>query len=170
MFFPVVIATVLLIIIGMSGGVVLAWYHKGKKTDNQGQSSDGPTSGTVTLTAPSSPFSSGSGEPCRPETQQIAPAHGAKGVLWIRLLLRTKESAVWICADDAGKLWYQANRGGEHATWIEGRTALFLAGVLPDGNGGYQVTADDGTLFSINAQRLRIVHKDGTIEVQDALP
>ncbi|MDT5031431.1 MAG: hypothetical protein QOC94_1602 [Actinoplanes sp.] len=168
LFFPVVIATVLLIIIGMSGGISLAWYHNARKTDNPGQSSGTPTG--VPYSEDPSAVPSGSGKPCRPETQQVAPSYGAEGTLRIRLLLRTKDSAVWICADETGNLWYQANRGGEHATWIEGQTALFLPGVQSDGQGGYVVTARDGTVFSITAQRLRILHKDGTIEVQNAVP
>jgi hypothetical protein len=34
---------------------------------------------------------------------------------------------------------------------------------------GYVVQADDGTTFSIDSRRLRIVHKDGKIEVQTAV-
>jgi hypothetical protein len=85
-------------------------------------------------------------------------------------VLTTKYSTVWICQDDAGQLFYQANRGGEHGTWIEGSTALFLPGVKPDGKGGYVVAADQGkTQFQISSTQLVIVHKDGTREVQPAV-
>ena len=49
-------------------------------------------------------------------------------------------SAVWICRDEAGALYYHANRGGGRATWIEDQTALFLPDVRRDGD-GYVVTA-----------------------------
>jgi len=94
---------------------------------------------------------------------------GAQGTLRIQLLLRTKSSAVWICEDEGGRYYYHANRGGEDAVWIERKTALFLTGVQPDGNGGYLATAADGTTFAITRRQLVIVHKDGRREVQDAV-
>ena len=62
------------------------------------------------------------------------------------------------------------NRGGEDAKWVENETALFMPNVQSDGDGGYEVTATDGTTFSIDSFRLHIVHKDGTEENQDAYP
>jgi hypothetical protein len=72
---------------------------------------------------------------------------------------------VYICADRAGALYYHANNGGD--TWIEGETALFLPNVVQDAD-GYRVTAGDGTTFSVNRERLFIVHKDGRPETQPA--
>jgi hypothetical protein len=46
---------------------------------------------------------------------------------------------------------------------------LILNNVQSDGAGGYNVTAADGTTFSINSKRLRIVHKDGRVEIQLAV-
>ena len=159
LFFPVVIATVFLTIIGMSAGIAIASWHKAQEQGNQPQT---PIPSVVTST-PSDP-------PCRPETQLVAPHFGAQGTLRIKLLLRTKTSAIWICADEAGQLFYHANRGGEEAKWVENETALFLPNVQEDGEGGYEVTATDGTTFSINSSRLHIVHKDGTEENQPAYP
>ena len=159
LFFPVVIATVFLTIIGMSAGIALASWHKGQQQADQTQGAG------ATTEVPTTP----SAEPCRPETQKIAPGYGAQGTLRIKLLLRTTSgTAVWICADDAGQLFYHANRDGEDAKWIEGTTALFLPGVQSDGVGGYEVIADDGTTFSINSSRLYIVHKNGKPETQPA--
>jgi len=159
LFFPVVIATVFLTIIGMSAGIALASWHKGQQQTSQAQ---GAGTTTDVSTTPSA-------EPCRPETQAIAPSQGAHGTLWIKLLLRTtSRTAVWICEDEAGQLFYHANRGGEDAEWIEGKTALFMAGVQPDDAGGYEVTASDGTTFSINSSRLYIVHANGKPETQPA--
>jgi hypothetical protein len=160
LFFPVVIATVFLTIIGMSAGIAIASWHQGRKQDSSGQIGTTPA---VTESTPS-------GDACRSETQLVAPGFGAQGTLRIQLLLRTKTSAVWICEDEAGHFFYHANRGGENAKWIENQTALFLADVQPDGAGGYHVTANDGTTFSINAERLLIVHKDGRTENQPAYP
>ena len=154
-----VIATVFLTIIGMSAGIALASWHKGQQQTNQAQG--GGTTTDVSTTP--------SAEPCRAETQAIAPSQGAHGTLWIKLLLRTTSgTAVWICEDETGQLFYHANRGGEDATWIEGQTALFMKGEQTDGRGGYEVTAKDGTTFSVNSSRLYIVHKDGRPETQPA--
>jgi hypothetical protein len=159
LFFPVVIATVLLTIIAMSAGVALAAWHKQQNQDIQAQN---PNQSVTVPTTPSAPE-------CRPETQQAAQRFNPQGTLRIQLLLRTATSAVWICADDAGQLFYHANKGGENATWIENKTALILNNVQSDGAGGYNVTAADGTTFSINSKRLRIVHKDGRVEIQLAV-
>jgi hypothetical protein len=163
LFFPVVIATVFLTIIGMSAGIALASWHQDQNLNNQGQSS-----GTPPATAPASPESTA--EPCPPQTQTIAEQKGnAQGTLRTVLVLVTKSSTIWICKDDAGQLFYQANRGDADSEWIEGQTALFLTGVQSDGAGGYRVTDAKGTTsFSINSTRLRIVHKDGSVETQPA--
>jgi hypothetical protein len=162
LFFPVVIATVFLTIIGMSAGIALASWHKSENTDKAGQSSSTP------IVAPAS--SAPAAEPCPAQTQTIAQEKGgAQGTLRIVLMLTTKSSTVWICSDADGQLFYQANRGDADSEWIEGQTALFLTGVQSDGAGGYQVTDANGTTsFSINSTRLRIVHKDGSVETQPA--
>jgi hypothetical protein len=156
LFFPVVIATVFLSIIGMSAGLVLGSRHSDHETVTQPQYTT-PTAPTPTA------------KPCRPETQQMGRTYGASGTLRIELLLRTSTSTVWICSDDAGRLYYHANRGGEDARWVENETALFMPGVQRNGD-GYVVQAQDGTTFSIDSRRLRIVHKDGKLEVQTAVP
>ena len=97
----------------------------------------------------------------------MARRFDAAGTLRVEVLLRTRTWAVWICEDEAGRLYYHANRGGENATWIEGRTALFLPDVRHRG-GEYVVTAPDGTSFSVTRQRLLIVHTDGREEIQEA--
>jgi len=162
LFFPVVIATVFLTIIGMSAGIALASWHKAQKTGDQPQSISTPTYEPPTSPAPS-------GEPCRPESQSMGRQAGAQGVLRIQLLLRTKSSAVWICEDEGGRYYYHANKVSADDEWTEGVTALFLTGVQPDGSGGYAVIAADGTAFTITKQRLVIVHRDGRKEVQEAV-
>jgi hypothetical protein len=154
LFFPVVIATVLLSIIGMSAGLMLGSRHV------TGTNAAAPSDSSQT-TASAAPA-------CRSETQAMGRKAGAAGTLRVELELRTASSTVWICSDAAGRLYYHANRGGADARWVEGSTALFLAGVHRDGD-GYAVTASNGTTFSINARRLRIVHADGRQETQRAV-
>ncbi|WP_412742664.1 hypothetical protein [Krasilnikovia sp. MM14-A1004] len=155
LFIPVAIATVFLIIIGVSAGLALAsWRGKGT-TDKHGLNAPIPD---VIQTQPA----------CRPETQNMGTKFNASGTLRIALLVRTKTSAIWICKDDRGALFYHANRGGESAPWIEGQTALFLTGVRQDGD-EYDVTAADGTVFQLSREQLRIIHKDGRVEIQDAV-
>jgi hypothetical protein len=161
LFFPVVIATVLLSIIGMSAGLVLGSRHKQSDTAATPSGQGQYTAPEVTPTS--------TAEPCPEQTQAMGQKMGATGVLRIELELRTKYSTVWICQDDAGRLYYHANRGGPDATWVEGKTALFMSGVQRDGD-GYTVTAADGNTFSINSRRLYIVHqKDDTTELQPAV-
>jgi hypothetical protein len=160
LFFPVVIATVLLSIIGMSVGLVLGSRDKQEdvretQQQQQQQRPDGPDA-----TEDDRPQ-------CRPETRDVARRFDVTGTLRVDLLLRTPTSAVWICEDEAGRLYYHANRGGENARWIEGRTALFLPDVQRRGD-EFVVTAPDGTSFSVTRQRLLIVHKDGREEIQEA--
>jgi hypothetical protein len=156
LFFPVVIATVFLSVIGMSAGLVLGSRHQADVRGAQQQ----PQTSQLTPSADHRPE-------CRPETQDVARRFNAAGTLRVALLLRTDTSAVWICEDENGGLYYHANRGGERAKWIENQTALFLPGVQHDGD-GYVVTASDGTTFSITSDRLFIVHKNGREETQKA--
>jgi hypothetical protein len=157
LFFPVVIATVFLSVIGLSAGLVLSSQDK-----DQGQPTPGATN---TTTVPDTPVATA--EPCLKETQAAAQRAGAVGILRLEFKLKASGSTVWICGDEAGRLYYHANRDGESARWVEGETALFLPDVQHDGD-GYKVKATDGTLFSINSKRLRIVHKDGGVEIQEA--
>lgn len=157
---PVLIATLLLAVIGTSAGLVL-----GARAQQRAQPS-------VTTQAPEPGPAPRSGKPCRPETQKQAVAAGAAGVLRIELHVRTATSAVWICSDDGGRLYYHANRKSAKGTWIEGQTALFLSDVTPDGD-GFRAVATDGqgrqTTFQVDSERLLINHKNGSQEEQRAV-
>jgi hypothetical protein len=161
LFFPVVIAAVFLTIIGMSVGLVLGARAKDRTAAP-------PTQAGPTQVQPSTPAA----EPCRPETQAAARRHDPAGTLVIVLQIRTATSAVWICADEAGRMYYHANRGGVEAAWIEGQTALFLPDVVAYGD-GYRATATDDqarvTTFDVSSERLLITHKDGREENQPAV-
>ena len=162
LFFPVVIATTFLSIIGMSVGLLLGNQRDSlsSRAPVNSSVSANPTPEQVETTSPPS------GPPCRDETQFAAERSGVTGTLTRVLRMRTKSSEVYICSDPAGDLYYHANNGGD--TWEEGRTALFLTGVSA-ADDGYHVTATDGTEFVVNADQLLIVHKDGREEVQKAV-
>jgi hypothetical protein len=157
---PVAIATVLLIVIGSSVGLVM-----GARAKDRGAATAASTSTTPaddpTASAP----------PCRPESQAAAQRFSPAGTLMTVLRIRTATSSVWICADAQGRLFYHANRGGEQDRWIEGKTALFLPDVA-EHEGRYRVTATDRegrvTTFDVSPERLFITHKDGREEVQPA--
>ena len=132
-----VIATVLLSIIGMSAGLVLGSRHK------PGYVSDQPANSALD---------------CPPEMHDTARLLGYDLPMTQVLKVRAASSGttIWICADPDGRLFYQANRGGAEQRWIEGETALFLAGVQ-QGPDDYHVTASDGNTFSVNEERLVVV-------------
>ncbi|MFC7535047.1 hypothetical protein [Actinoplanes sp. GCM10030250] len=151
LFFPVVIATALLTIIGMVGGYLLAQHRSGEQPDP----APTPTLGLV------------NGPLCPKQTQRMGAEHGASGELREVLEVRTvRKTVVWICQDRAGQLFYHANKGGTDAKWEEGKTALFLSNAWPEGDEGYAVEAWDGNVFSVNHERLLITYSDGTQEEQ----
>ena len=74
----------------------------------------------------------------------------------LRVRAASTGTTVWICTDETGRLFYQANRGGSEKKWIEGKTALFLPNVVR-GDNDFHVTAPDGNTFSVNEERLEVV-------------
>jgi hypothetical protein len=152
LFFPVVIATVFLSIIGMSIGLVLGSRHKSAVAGQQ---------------QPNNPAPAPTGRLCPNQSQLMGAKFGAVGSLRVKLEVKTASSRIWICSDDNGRLFYHANRGGLDAKWVENQTALFLEHVI-ELNGGYQASASDGAVFDVSEQELKILHKDGTPEVQSA--
>ena len=146
-----VIATVLLSIIGMSAGLVLGSRHEEPQRAND-----------QTPYIPSDPADSPTGIACPPQMHETARGLGFPQELTQVLKVRATKSdtEVWICRDDNGKLFYQANSGGED-NWVEGETALFLENVEPDGD-GYLATADDGNTFAVNSERLEVRTRKGT--------
>ena len=146
-----VIATVLLSIIGMSAGLVLGSRHEEPQRAND-----------QTPYIPSEPTDSPGGVACPPQMHATAKNLGYTQPLTQVLKVRATKSdtEVWICSNDSGKLFYQANSGGED-NWVEGRTALFLDNVRPDGD-GYLATATDGNTFNVNNERLVVRTKKGT--------
>ncbi|MFI7541426.1 hypothetical protein [Actinoplanes sp. NPDC049599] len=147
LFFPVVIATVLLSIIAMSAGLVLGSRYEAPEQ-----------AGDETGYVPPQPTNSPVG--CPEEMHDTARRLGYDLALTqvLRVRAASTGTTVWICSDRTGRLFYQAKRGGEGQPWVEGETALFLADVVK-GDDDYHATAADGNTFSVNSERLEVVIK-----------
>jgi hypothetical protein len=154
LFFPVVIATALLTIIGMVGGYLLG--QERERTE--------PDPGVDVTTTSTTPPLLATGPACPAQTQKIGPEQGAVGELRQVLRVRTKSKmVVWICQDEVGGLFYHANRGGTEAEWVENKTALFLPRVRQDESGRFEAEAWDGNRFSVDRERLLITYADGRV-------
>ena len=153
-----VIATVLLSIIGMSAGLVLGSRHEAQR-QTVDQTGYVPTEPTVS--------------PVRcPQEMHDTARRVLSRTVELHQVLRVRAeqtgTTVWICADQGGSLYYQANRGGEEQKWIEGETALFLDGV-EERDGGYFAKAHDGNTFFVTENRLEVVRK-GQMTPYDVVP
>ncbi|WP_232234580.1 hypothetical protein [Actinoplanes sp. N902-109] len=161
LFFPVVIATVFLAIIGMSAGLALGTQHDDllKNAADSGQApAPVPSDGSATSAAPGR-------KACPEKMQETSRRLGFSDQLTLVLQVRTEDTGlvVWICQDAGAKLFYQANRGGEQGEWVEGKTALFLENVSQSGD-TFVASAKDGATFTVDHSDLRIVKKDGEEE------
>jgi hypothetical protein len=162
---PVLIATVFLTVIGATAGAVLGIRADRRSVEVGGPGSGGPGFGGAYPPDGDTP-TDGDGR-CREESQARGRRAGAVGELSARHVLRTKSSTVWICVDEAGRLFYHANRRSPGDAWIEGKTALFLTDVVA-GDGNYEARSGD-TAFFVYPRELVIFHRDGTKEVQPAV-
>ncbi len=158
---PVAVATVLLIVVGASVGLVMGARAENRSSVTRVSPATAPVEGPTAA-----------GPPCRSETQAAAQQFSPAGTLLTVLRIRTATSAVWICSDAERRLYYHANVGGADGRWVEGKTALFLP-VVVQYDGGYRATATDRegrvTTFDVSPERLFITHKDGRQEEQPAL-
>jgi hypothetical protein len=152
-FFPVVIATVFLTIIGGTFGFMLGERHRGDGSTP----SAGRTTSTQGYTQPSS--AAPTGPPCPDEAIQFAASQRLPTDLRQIFKIVTNEgSTVWICEDGAGALYFQSKTGGVDLPLKQGKNGLFLDGVTRVGDDEYKVTArTDGNRFEINRQHL-VVH------------
>ncbi len=156
-----VIATVFLAIIGISGGFALGTEHR-RDRDSQATA---PQSPQTPDTNPVSDQPAPAGPSCPDQMLATARRLGITGQLSEVLQVRTEDTGlvVWICQDPAAKLYYQANRGGVDGQWVEGETALFLSDVEKSGD-SYIATANDGATFTVSTTELHIVKKNGKVE------
>ncbi|WP_143163080.1 hypothetical protein [Couchioplanes caeruleus] len=159
LFFPVVIATVFLSIIGMSAGFVLGTHH---------EAAPAPDPGPTRQDTPARPAATDDAKKCPAQMHDTAQRLGITDTLTQLLRVRTTDTVpdrdvtVWICQDSGDRLYYQANRG-EEARWAEGETALFLRDVVPE-DGGYLAKAEDGVRIRVNERKLRIYATNGAVE------
>ncbi|WP_239082564.1 hypothetical protein [Actinoplanes teichomyceticus] len=170
LFFPVVIATVLLTIIGMLGGYLLG--ERRNRHPSASSSASVPAWAAPQPGASSAPPLLPTDGDCPPQTQKMGRLNGAYGALGRVLRVTTsRRTVVWICQDGLGNLYYHANKGGADAEWVEYRTALFLTGVRQEPDGSFSATAAwDGTAFSVNRERVLITKPGGEPEEQKVVP
>ncbi|GAA2714457.1 hypothetical protein Apa02nite_095940 [Actinoplanes palleronii] len=157
-----VIATVMLTIIGMTGGYLLSE----RRGPGPADAASSPTPDDSSSSAPALLPTDGL---CPQRTQDLGPSQGAVGELGRVLEVATRsKTVIWICQDNIGQLFYHANKGGETAPWKEGITALFIKNVqyLPDGS--FEGVASDGSRFNLTPERLLITKLDGSLVEQKA--
>lgn len=154
-FFPVVIATVFLTIIGMTAGFVLGERHR-RLTRVSAETK--PTPQATESSAPAR-----SGKLCPDETLATATKHGFSGDLrQVFHIVTDHGNVVWICADPDNQLYYQGKTGGVDAPLVEGENALFLSDVIKHSDDDYEVIApNDHNRIEVNAEQLIIHRTDG---------
>jgi hypothetical protein len=159
-FFPVVIATVFLTIIGLTAGFVLGE----RRRDEDKAAAAPPTEDSRSaVEVPSSVPASG--PYCPPETQQTAVEGGFPGDLRQTLKIETDNgTVVWICRDPAGRLYYQGKTGGPGAALVQHKNGLFLPGVIERGPDDYRAVADNGNQILIDRERLEVRFTNGKTE------
>ncbi|WP_133872720.1 hypothetical protein [Paractinoplanes brasiliensis] len=163
-FFPVVIATVFLTIIAMTGGFVLGERQRGN---------DRSTGGGVATLGPSdetsaSPAFDPPGDWCPQETRLTSERTGGTSELWQVLKIYASDDVYWICQDRDGGLYYQGKTGGRDAPLIEGENGLFLTGVVRVGEDSYRVEDQKGNIFEVSTKRFRLIRASGKVETASA--
>jgi hypothetical protein len=154
-FFPVVIATVFLTIIGMTVGFLLGERHR----DQLRAAQKTTTTGVVTPDPGSS--SAPPGPLCPPETLALAAKLNFPDSLYQILKITTENgTTVWICQDDAGSLYYQSKTRGVDSKLVQGDNGLFLSQVTRRGDKEYEAFADDGARFLVSTKKLEIHFAD----------
>jgi hypothetical protein len=89
---------------------------------------------------------------CPSHTEDVAKMSPLYEVLYIQ----TAKSEAWICQDGSGTLYYQGHRGKPGEALVEGTNALFLTGVVQEGD-AYVATNNDNngtTQYVVTAKQL----------------
>jgi hypothetical protein len=168
-FFPVVIATVFLTIIGLAGGFILGERDRGQENASADQTSSGePDTGAGwTGSEPPSfePSAGPSGKFCPDETIQTAIRLGQPSELYqVMKVVTNNGTTVWICTDSGGRLFYQGKTGGRDADLVEGQNGLFLTGVESAGDDRYEVPDHKGNIFVVSRGSFEIQYSGGRVE------
>jgi hypothetical protein len=162
----VVIATVFLTIIGMTGGFVLGERHRrALAAESPGQTTPAqPASTQSASTQPTSTPAAADGKILCPEaTRQTAARLTLSTTLWQVMKIQTANgTTVWICQDDTGGYYYQGKTGGPDAALVEGKNGLFLQNVVhSEDREEYVATATNGNRFVVNRKQLQVIFADG---------
>jgi hypothetical protein len=166
LFFPVVIATVFLTIIGMTAGYMLGERHRRSEPPVPSQTQ---TAGATTVTASTpTPTVSVDGPACPTPAQQAAAVYGTSDLRRIFMILTANKTTVWICEDPAGKFFYQSHTllNGQDLPLQQNRNGLFLPGVTRHGD-GFEVFDQKGNRFEISRQKFQIYFVNGEVQSND---
>jgi hypothetical protein len=159
-FFPVVIATVFLTIIGMTGGFVLGERHRDRLRAADPQDTTAvvgpyPDNSSESFSAPSGPL-------CPDETIAFAAENGYPTDLrQIFKAVTDNDTNVWICEDGNGALYYQSQTRASSGKFVQRENALFLPKASRQGDNQYLAIATDGARFLINEKQLRVTFPNG---------
>jgi hypothetical protein len=168
LFFPVVIATVFLTIIGMTGGFVLGERHRARlqaaepqQTTNDVVENPGPTAAPTAAGSASAAL-------CPQETRGMARALGFPDDLRQVLKIVTEiGTTVWICRDPNGDLYYQGKTGGVDAPLVQKKNGLFLSDVhRGEDQERYVASAPDGNQFLVTRELFKVTYASGKIDTQ----
>jgi hypothetical protein len=147
-FFPVVIATVFLTIIGMTAGFML-----GERDRNQVTGSSQPQETTSGYQPSSAALD---GPLCPDETLQTAQAGGFSSDLRQVFKIKTQNgTTVWICKDATGSLYYQGKTGGD-SPLVQHKNGLFLTNVSRDSDDEYEAVDQKGNRFVVNRKQFTL--------------
>jgi hypothetical protein len=156
-FFPVVIATVFLTIIGMAGGYVLGERHR-----QNARAAQQPSQQQTAPVISSSPASGPNGTSCPDQAAQTAAElHLPSELSQVLKIYTDNGTTVWICQDPGGALYYQSKTGGADAPLVQGQNGLFLNKVKKTGTDQYEAVAHNGNLFEVSRQQLQVRFVDG---------
>ena len=152
-FFPVVIATVFLTIIGMTGGFVL-----GERDRNRADNSDNSGNPQVSSAPVEAPSSDAvvDGPLCPDETLKTAAQGGFPSDLHqVFKIVTDNGTTVWICQDGAGSLYYQGKTGGD-SPLVQHTNGLFLTDVTRESDDEYQAIDQKGNRFVVNRDQFEV--------------
>jgi hypothetical protein len=156
-FFPVVIATVFLTIIGMTAGFMLGERHR---NEAQVQETTPPTE--ITTTTSPTPSLLPTDGACPDEAEQTAVKLGFPSDLrQVFKVITDNGTTVWICQDPQGSLYYQSKTGGVDAPLRQGKNGLFLSSVVRRNPDEYEAMAAEGNRFVVSRERLEVHFTDG---------
>ncbi|NMO55621.1 hypothetical protein HH310_31110 [Actinoplanes sp. TBRC 11911] len=159
-FFPVVIATVFLTIIGLTAGFVL-----GERRKNEARAAQPGPASTPNQPAIWTPPPTPAGELCPVETREFAAAQGFPADLRQVLRIETdNRTVVWICQDADEGLYYQGKTPRADGQLVQNQNGLFLPGVTELATGEYQARATNGNRIIVSREMLEIRFTSGKVE------